>query len=160
MASGNASVPLTCQGKACKSSYPTVLAKGSLLAPVVVSPSYAKGPNGHDNSGCSAASKSPSWDLKEVDFLYQVGDNITQFPYSAVTLKIVNPALGYDASCIGFLADPPALTPARFSCNGQDVDFTGKNRYSVRTQARFDPTTLDFSINGTWYCDDVDPADP
>ncbi len=159
-ASANTSVALTCSGQACKASHPSLLAKGSLEAPVAITPAYANGPNGHDNPGCSAASMSPSWDLKEVDFLYQLGDNVTQSPYAAVTLKIINPALGFDAGCIGFLKDPPALDPVRFSCSGQDVDFSGKNRYSVRTDMDFDPATLQLNINGTWYCDDIDVAEP
>ncbi|KAL1862770.1 hypothetical protein VTK73DRAFT_6657 [Phialemonium thermophilum] len=164
VASGNASLPLRCshdgRSSVCNATDPVLLVKGSLQSPVAITPQYATGPLGHDAPGCSARSESPSWTLRGVYYLNQTGDGgATSLPAQNFMLQIVNPLLGYQAGCVGFLADDLAPTPVTLSCSG-GADFSGRNRYQIDTTVYFQPATFSFTVNQTYYCDDVDPARP
>ncbi|OAA66648.1 hypothetical protein SPI_01224 [Niveomyces insectorum RCEF 264] len=162
-ASGNSSVALRCTGSParCAAVDSPLLIRGTLQSPVAVTPVYAEGPIGHAKAGCAAAAKAPSWTLASVYYLNQTGDNgATSIASQTLMLQVVNHAIGYQAGCTGFLADDLSTTPTAFACSGQGYDFIGKDRYSIQTQALFEPATFRFTVNQTWYCDDEDPAKP
>ena len=159
---GNASTPLH-GGNGTRSRNSTdipILIRGSLTSPVRITPLYARGPIGHDFQGCAASSKSPSWTLRSVYYLNQTGDGAeTALPGQNLMLQIINPGTGHQASCTGILPSDLSSAPAKLSCSGGN-DPTGRDRYQVTTDVVFEPTTFRFTINQTWFCDDVNPAEP
>lgn len=143
-------------GQACEAVASPLLVKGSLLSPVAVTPVYAEGPPGHDSTGCMAAAENPSWILSLMYYQAQEGDGINTVSSRSFNLQIINPAIGYQAGCMsGGEPDDPVLV-----CAGQEFGELGTDRYHMATSATFDPDTLEFNVNQTWYCDDVDPAKP
>ncbi len=159
---GNNSVSLNCTGKAgqgqiCGAVDSPLLVKGSLLSPVAVTPAYAQGPTGHSKPGCVAASQNPSWALSTMYYVHQKGPGITS---SNFILQAVNPAIGYQTGCMA--GNPPEgnSTVMPLVCNGQEFGNYGSDRYHITTDAVFDTATFRFTMNQTWYCDDVDEGKP
>lgn len=159
---GNNSVAMNCtdqgeEGQSCEAVDSPLLVRGTLLSPVTLTPVYAAGPVGHDTPGCMAKSESPSWTLSKIYFVDQQGDGNTSMPMQSLILQVVNDATGYHAGCMP--ANDPN-NPAAITCAGYEFGELGTDRYHMATTATFDPKTLEFSVNQTWYCDDVDPARP
>ncbi|CAK7208775.1 hypothetical protein SBRCBS47491_000209 [Sporothrix bragantina] len=164
-AAGNNSVALQCAGgnsTECTAVDAPLLVRGNLVSPVHIHPEYAEGPIGHSKAGCSAAATAPpSWSLQSVYYLNQTGDNgATAISSQTLMLQVINHAIGYQAGCTGFLSDDLSSKPVSFTCSGQGYDFVGKDRYHIQTQALFEPATFRFTVNQTWYCDDVDAGKP
>lgn len=159
---GNNSVALKSDGHATTS---PLLIKGSLLSPVTITPIYAWGPTGHDKTGCAAAPKA-SWTLSAPFYTNQTGDGISAIASQDFNVLLINTATGYEASCMsgaGFgdgLTPTPATGPLNLVCAGSEFQSFGGGRYSITTAASFDPATFRFTVNQTWYCDDVNPANP
>ncbi|KAK3312170.1 hypothetical protein B0H66DRAFT_608445 [Apodospora peruviana] len=161
-ASGNTTVPLSCDtnSAACKSANPVDLIKGSLLAPVAITPDYASGPDGHANPGCVASSKTPTWTLGTVIFINETGSDQLAIQSQSIQFHVVNQATGYSAGCLMYFSAAEGEDPAvRMTCDGGS-DFTRRNRYSYKTETVFYPRSWTFGINQTWFCDDVDAARP
>ncbi|KAK3937731.1 hypothetical protein QBC46DRAFT_356387 [Diplogelasinospora grovesii] len=160
-ASGNASLSLTCASNTCTSTDPLVLVRGTLHSPVEnVSPAYASGPDGHDKPGCGARSKDPTWELGTIVYLNETGDGSSAIASQSIQFQVVNTAIGYTAGCLNYFAVAPGEDPAvRMVCGG-GVDFTRRERYSIRTETVFYPRSRQFGINQTWFCDDADAARP
>ena len=137
-----------------------LLVKGALLAPVAVTPAYAKGPEGHDAPGCTAKSEKPSWVLSRVWFTDRTGDGVNSVPFENFNLLLTNPANGYEASCMPGTSydDSPDLT--HLVCAGYEFQSSTVGRYSISTMASFDKNTSTFSLSQTWFCDDTDAAKP
>ncbi len=96
-----------------------MLVRGSLLSPVAITPMPAEGPFGHAMAGCSRGARNPGWDLSTIYYANQTGDDgLTSIATQGITLQVTNPAIGYQASCLGFLDDSGKPTPTRFSCTG------------------------------------------
>lgn len=159
---GNNSVSLNCtgsetnEGQACQAVDSPLLIKANLLSPVMLTPTYAAGPTGHDAPGCLAAAQSPSWILSRIYFVDQTGDGNESVPSRSFLTQIINPSIGYQASCMsGAVIDDPTL-----SCNGDEFGRLGSDRYQLATSAKYEPATSTITVNQTWYCDDVDPAKP
>lgn len=168
-AAGNSSTVLNCttgstagSTTGCAAVDSPLLVRGNLVSPVAIHPAPAEGPIGHAKAGCSAAaSKPPSWSLQSVYYLNQTGDNgTTALSSQTLMLQVINHAIGYQAGCTGFLSDDLSTKPVSFTCTGQGYDFIGKDRYRIQTQALFEPATFRFTVNQTWYCDDVDAGRP
>ncbi|CAK7207402.1 hypothetical protein SEUCBS139899_010212 [Sporothrix eucalyptigena] len=164
-AAGNNTVGLKCPGGSnteCAAVDSPLLIRGNLASPVAIHPAYAEGPIGHAKAGCSAAATAPpSWSLQSVYYLNQTGDNgATAISSQTLMLQVINHAIGYQAGCTGFLSDDLSSKPVSFTCSGQGYDFIGKDRYRIQTQALFEPATFRFTVNQTWYCDDVDAGKP
>jgi hypothetical protein len=162
-AAGNSSVLLNCGASSdCVAIDSPLLVWGNLASPVAIHPEPAAGPIGHAKTGCAAAaSKPPSWSLQSVYYLNQTGDNgATTMSLQTLMLQVINHAIGYQAGCTGFLSDDLSTKPVSFTCTGQGYDFIGKDRYRIQTQALFQPATFNFTVNQTWYCDDVDAGKP
>ena len=160
---GNNSIPLACTGKTCAAVNSLSLVKGSLLSPVAITPVYAKGPTGHGTAGCSAAGKNPSWTLSAIYYVNQRGDGVSSTPSQNFVLQVVNPSIGYQASCMaGVIPDSVASSGigTRLTCAGHEFGAQGTDRYHLETEALFDPATFRFTMNQTWYCDAADPAKP
>ncbi|KAK3353989.1 hypothetical protein B0T25DRAFT_480581 [Lasiosphaeria hispida] len=160
-ASGTTSIPLSCAsgGGACKSSNPIDLVKGSLSSPVQVTPVYADGPAGHNKPGCVAGSQEPKWTLGTIIFLNETGDGSDAIQSQSIQLQVTNEATGYVAGCLMYFNDGEDTTPIKMTCGG-GADFVRRNRYSIRTETVFYPRSWTFTINETWFCDDVDAAKP
>ncbi|KAK3948326.1 hypothetical protein QBC32DRAFT_373646 [Pseudoneurospora amorphoporcata] len=77
-ASGNASVPLVCDGDACKSSNPVDLVKGSLSTPC-----------------CGALSKTPKWTLGTIIFINETGDGSSAIQSQSIQFQVTNEATGH-----------------------------------------------------------------
>ncbi|OIW23408.1 hypothetical protein CONLIGDRAFT_585806 [Coniochaeta ligniaria NRRL 30616] len=159
---GNDSVALKSDGHAVNSPW---LIKGSLLSPVTITPKYAWGPTGHDKPGC-AATPNASWILSAPFYMYQTGDGVTAIASQDFNVLLTNAATGYQASCMsgaGFgdgLTPTPASGPLNLVCAGSEFQSSGGGKYSITTAASFDPSTFRFTVNQTWYCDDLSPASP
>ncbi|KAK0732210.1 hypothetical protein B0H67DRAFT_478554 [Lasiosphaeris hirsuta] len=159
-ASGNTAIPLSCaSGGACKSSNPIDLVKGSLSSPVQVTPAYAEGPAGHNKPGCVAGSQEPEWTLGTIIFLNETGDGADAIQSQSIQLQVTNEATGYVAGCLMYFNNGEDTTPIKMTCGG-GADFVRRNRYSIRTETVFYPRSWTFTINETWFCDDVDAAKP
>ena len=136
-----------------------LLVRGSLTSPVAVTPAYPNGPTGHDLAGCTAQSEKPAWVISLVHYTSEpgYGDDIPFLNFNAL---VTNPANGYQASCMpggsfGETADLSSLT-----CAGVEFQSSKVGSYPIVTQASFDKTTGYFSLNQTWFCDDIDAAKP
>lgn len=158
---GNNSVALNCtgeadQGQTCKAVDSPLLVRATLSSPVALTPAYANGPTGHDAPGCAAAAQTPSWTLSRIYFVDQAGDGVESIPSRSFLVQVINPSIGYQASCMwgGVIEDTTLV------CNGDEFGRLGSDRYQLATSAMFDPDTHEFSVNQTWYCDDEDPAKP
>ncbi|KAK0726844.1 hypothetical protein B0T26DRAFT_636167 [Lasiosphaeria miniovina] len=140
-------------GSVCKAVNSPFLVKAALLTPVAITPVYADGPTGHNTPGCAAAATSPSWSLSDIHYVNQTGDGIHSTNQESFNVIVYNAAIGYTASCM------PGVGNAMV-CAGDEFGSIGRDRYSLSTDATFDPQTFRFSINQTWYCDDADPGKP
>lgn len=157
-ASGNASIPLVCDGDGCKTSNPVDLVKGSLSEPVAITPAYAEGPPGHKNPGCGTLSKTPKWTLGTIIFINETGDGPSAIQSQSIQFQVTNEATGHVVGCLNyFLAGPGEDPRLQINCGGGT---DRKSRYNIRTDAVFYPRSWKFEINETWYCDDVDSAKP
>jgi hypothetical protein len=162
IAYGNSSVALNSDGHAA---YSPLLIKGSLLSPVAITPAYAPGPTGHSNPACAVASKA-AWTLSVPYYTNQTGDGITAIPSQDFTVLLTNTATGYQAGCMsgaGFgdgLTPTPATGLLNLVCSGSEFQSSAGGRYSISTAATFDPATFKFTVNQTWYCDNVSAAVP
>jgi hypothetical protein len=158
---GNGSgIPLSCTTDqstgttACKSTKP-LLVKAGLLSPVKITPAYLPGPLGHDTKGCTAQSRTPAWEVAATQInLRTIAGNL-QSGNAFVIIR--NDHTGYTASCGGGLSD--ATGPQTLSCQGQTA-FRRPDQYQIDTVLQFDPKSFNLTINQTWFCDDVDPAQP
>ncbi|AEO71843.1 uncharacterized protein THITE_117079 [Thermothielavioides terrestris NRRL 8126] len=137
-----------------------VLIRGSLTSPVAITPQYPEGPEGHDLAGCTARSEKPSWVLSTIHFTDEPGDGVTSTPFQNFNLIVTNPANGYQASCMpgGSLGGTPDLS--QLVCAGSEFQSSLTGRHTITTQASFDPATMTFSLNQTWFCDDTDASKP
>lgn len=135
-----------------------VLVKGSLLAPVAVTPAYAEGPKGHDLPGCTAKSAQPSWVLSAIHLDYEPGDSA--YPEQNFHLLLTNPANGYQASCLPPGSLGGASNLSQLTCAGEEFQSSFSGHHVITTQASFDPSTFVFALNQTWFCDDTDAAKP
>ncbi|KAK0641859.1 hypothetical protein B0T16DRAFT_496482 [Cercophora newfieldiana] len=156
-AAGSVSIPLTCEGTACKSSNPVDLVRGSLTTPFAITPEYAEGPPGHSQAGCSAVSEKPQWALNTIIFLNETGDGAGAVATQSIQFQVKNLANGYVAGCLNYFDD--SADEVVLNCGG-GIDLTRRNRYSVTTRTTFNPRSWAFTITETWYCDDVSAAQP
>ena len=167
-AAGTQSVALSCtskegRGQACTAVNSPLLVKGSLSSPVSITPAYAEGPSGHDAPGCVAASKSPTWTLSTIYYDEETEGGVLSAGSRIFSLLLDNPAIGYQASCMpgnAFGDLGPTASSTRLSCAGNEFGSLGADRYRLSTEASFDPLTFRFTVNQTWYCDDVDASKP
>ncbi|KAK3381799.1 hypothetical protein B0H63DRAFT_213937 [Podospora didyma] len=158
---GNNSVALTCTGSVCEAELSSLLVKGSLLAPVAITPAYLEGPPGHASPGCLAAAQNPWWTLSNTYYVKEIGDGLTSASSQSFYLLLTNPATGYQASCMsGSGYDDTSFESQRLVCAGGEFGLQGAERYTITTDASFDPATFKLSLNQTWYCDDVDAGKP
>jgi len=134
--------------------------RGSLLAPVSVTPSYAEGPPGHSKTGCSAVSEKPQWTLGTIIFLNETGDGAGAVATQSIQFQVTNKANGYVAGCLNYFNAGSDEDPGIVMNCGGGADFARRNRYSIQTTTVFYPRSWTFTINETWYCDDVDAAKP
>lgn len=151
---------MTCTGEKCKSTTAKpLLIKGSLLFPVNITASYANGPTGHDNEGCTTLSNTPMWELSLSQFARRISYNGNETTTSGNGFIVVtNRETGASSSC--FLERySSVLGPQVMDCSEQ-VPYGPREKYHIITEATFDPATFAFSVNETWYCDDLDPAAP
>lgn len=137
-----------------------VLVKGSLLAPVAITPVYADGPTGHDTPGCMARSEEPSWVLSHVSYTNRTGDGVNTMPFRMFNLILTNSANGYQASCMPGTSFDYSSDPSHLVCAGEEFQSFTIGSYPVSTTASFNESTLGFSLQQTWFCDDQDPAKP
>jgi hypothetical protein len=127
---------------------------------VSITPAYADGPDGHSKTGCGAASQTPKWTLGTVIYLNETGDGIDALPSQSIQFQVTNEATGHVAGCLMYFTAAANEDPAvRINCGG-GADSTRRNRYSIQTQAVFYPRSRAFTLNQTWFCDDVDAARP
>ena len=42
----------------------------------------------------------------------------------------------------------------------EQTPYGPREKYRIITEASFDPANFAFSLNETWYCDDLDPTVP
>lgn len=157
------SLTFTAQGNASAAQNYTspLLVRGSLTSPVAITPEYPDGPTGHNSPGCTAKSEKPSWILTAIHYTDEPGDGVTSTPFKNFNAIVTNPANGYQASCIpggGNFGDPNNLS--RLTCAGVEFQSSSVGSYPISTTASFDPETLAFSVNQTWFCDDTDAAKP
>ncbi|KAK4184375.1 hypothetical protein QBC35DRAFT_540527 [Podospora australis] len=158
-ASGTANVTLDNTKIPNQAAISPLLIKGSLSSPVAITPLYGAGPQGHDNKGCSAAAQNPVWNISGIYYLDRPGDGIYSAPSRIFNLHITNPATGYEAGCMyGALTTEP--TESSLVCSGNEFGDLDGARYTPSTSGSWDPATYRFSMNQTWYCDDVDPSKP
>jgi hypothetical protein len=142
-----------------------LLIKGSLVSPVAITPQYATGPTGHANPGCAAASNA-AWTLSAPFYTNQTGDGVTAVASQDFNVVLKNVATGYEASCMSGAGFGDGLTPTpstgllNLVCAGSEFQSSNGGRYSINTAATFDPSTFTFTVNQTWYCDDVSAAKP
>ncbi|KAK4446952.1 hypothetical protein QBC34DRAFT_468682 [Podospora aff. communis PSN243] len=156
-AEGTASIPVVCDGAACKSSNPVDLVRGSLTTPFPVTPEYASGPPGHSQAGCAAVSEKPQWALNTIIFLNETGDGAGAVATQSIQFQVTNLANGYVAGCLNYFDD--SASTVLINCGG-GLDAARRNRYSITTRTTFDPRSFTFTINETWYCDDLSAAQP
>lgn len=158
-ASGNTTIPLTCSNSACQSSNQIDLVKGTLHVPISgITPAYAQGPDGHANPGCVAASKNPQWTLGTVIYLNETGEDQLAVQSQSIQFHVINQATGYMAGCLTYFSAGPGEDPGILINCG--VGPGTRDRYTVTTQAVFYPRSWQFTINQTWFCDDIDAARP
>lgn len=160
IAVGNNSVALDANGAAKN---PQTLIKGDLVSPVVASPLYFLGPSGHDEPGCSAGSKTPTWAIETVNYEDRTGDGIDSIAQRSLNFVVTNPATGYDASCMTSVTPDGEYPPDNLlalTCAGIEFQSPTVGRYSIQTTASFEVSTSTLTINQTWYCDDEDPGRP
>jgi hypothetical protein len=160
---GNGSVPLSCASGAegCKAVSSPLLIRGSLIQPVSVTPVYAEGPTGHDKVGCTAAAQNPNWSLSTIYYDYETEGNSVAKQQENFALLLTNPSIGYEASCITGGSGLDLNSGIRtLTCVGGEFQDLKANAYTVSTSATFHPNTNVFSVNQTWFCDDVDPGKP
>ncbi|KAG7288290.1 hypothetical protein NEMBOFW57_007821 [Staphylotrichum longicolle] len=144
----------SCTTTACQSTKP-LLVKAALSAPVKITPGYVSGPVGHDTKGCTAQSRTPAWEVVASQInLRNVSGNV-QSGNAFVIIR--NDHLGYTASCGGSFSDVSGHQP--LSCQGQTA-FRRPDKYQIGTNLQFDPKTFALGVNQTWFCDDLDPAQP
>ncbi|KAH6622647.1 hypothetical protein F5144DRAFT_656109 [Chaetomium tenue] len=137
-----------------------LLIKGSLTSPVSITPVYPDGPKGHDSAGCSSRSESPTWTLSSIHYTDEPASGEGTVAFKNFNVLVTNPANGYQASCMpgGSFGDEPDL--AHLMCAGYEFQSSSVGQYPIVTQASFDPDTSTFTLNQTWFCDDVDAAKP
>ncbi|KAK3313585.1 hypothetical protein B0H66DRAFT_629527 [Apodospora peruviana] len=138
----------------------SLLVKGSLLAPVAITPSYLDGPTGHDSPGCTAISEKPSWILSNILFTDQTGDGKTSQPFQMFNLLLTNPANGYQASCMPGTSYEYSNDLSTLVCAGNEFQATNVGQFPISTTAWFDVKTKTFTVRQTWFCDDTDPGRP
>jgi len=130
---------------------------------VSVTPAYAEGPTGHDKHGCAAAGQNPHWTLSSIIYIDQTGDGVTSAAQRAFNLQLINPAIGYQASCMA-VSNPDFTSPEGevlpLICAGNEFGSLGAGRYSIATSATWEPAASRYSVNQSWYCDDAGPAVP
>ncbi|CAK7213090.1 hypothetical protein SBRCBS47491_001684 [Sporothrix bragantina] len=147
-----------------------LLVRGSLLAPVAITPAYSEGPTGHNKPGCAANSKTPRWSLADISYTDRTGDGISGMARQDFIAQVVNTATGYEAGCsanYGVGGGPAApgtnngsVTALHVGCTGTEFGSPAFGKYTPRTDASFDPVTNIFTVNQTWFCDDEDAAKP
>ena len=155
-ATGGESVRLNCtstgeQAQSCKALSSPLLVKGSLLLPISVTPAYSEGPPGHDKAGCTAAAQNPTWILSTASYIDQMVDGTEESASRTFSVLVTNPSIGYQASC---------FSSGALACVGNEFGSLGADRYRISTSAYFDATMHRFTVNQTWYCDDVDAGKP
>lgn len=132
-----------------------MLIRASLLSPVPITPDYVGGPQGHDAEGCTAESKTPSWEVVASQMNLRTASGRVQGGTAFVTVR--NNVLDYSAFCGGVLTGNPGLQA--IPCQAQAA-YRRRARYEIETVAWFDPQTFDMAVDQTWFCDDEDPAQP
>ncbi|KAH6848118.1 hypothetical protein B0I37DRAFT_432215 [Chaetomium sp. MPI-CAGE-AT-0009] len=137
-----------------------LLLRGSLTEPVSITPIYPDGPTGHDSAGCSFRSEAPSWTLSSIHYTDEPAAGEGTVGFRNFNVLVTNPANGYQASCMpgGSFGDRPDL--AHLVCAGYEFQSSSVGQYPIVTQASFDPATSTFTLNQTWFCDDIDAAKP
>ena len=154
---GNGSLPL----QASKASISPFLVRGLLVSPVTIEPIYANGPTGHNAKGCTT--DAPTWVVDSVLYEEQVGDGVNSLASKRLTLQVTNPANGYQASCMaGEFEDagPASAASVPLVCAGTEFQDARIGRYSISTSGRLALPAFTFTLEQTWYCDDVDPSKP
>ncbi|CAK7204241.1 hypothetical protein SEUCBS139899_006996 [Sporothrix eucalyptigena] len=172
---GKLSTPLHCGNKnqttsACTARDELLLVRGSLLAPVAITPAYSEGPTGHDKPGCAANSKTPRWSLTDISYTDRTGDGVSGMARQDFITQVINTATGYEAGCsanYGVGGGPAAPgtnngsnTALHVGCTGTEFGSPAFGTYRPTTDASFDPVTNIFTVNQTWFCDDGDAARP
>jgi hypothetical protein len=157
---GNNSVPLTQADGKYTAKNPQVLVKGSLIAPVEITPIYFEGPTGHDAPGCSAKSEAPKWKISSVAYSDATGDGIESVAQRSLSLVLINQGTGYDASCMAFGSPDSPSDVLDLNCAGLEFQSPTIGRYSTSTQATYNVVTRQLNVTQSWYCDDQDPGRP
>jgi hypothetical protein len=157
---GNNSVPLAQADGKLTAKNPQVLVKGSLIAPVEITPIYFEGPTGHDAPGCSAGSEKPKWTIASVAYSDATGDGVNSVSQRSLSLLLINQATGYDASCMAFADDDAKSDVLNLNCAGLEFQSPTIGRYSTSTAATYNVATKQLTVTQTWHCDDTDPGRP
>ncbi|KAM7187472.1 hypothetical protein V8F33_011212 [Rhypophila sp. PSN 637] len=137
-----------------------LLIRGSLLAPVAITPAYLEGPTGHKSPGCAATSEKPSWKLSAIHFTDQTGDGTSSTPFQMFNLLLTNPANGYEASCMPGTSYDYGNDLSTLVCAGVEFQSSSIGGFPITTTASFDTKTFTFSVKQTWFCDDHDASKP
>ncbi|KAK4141971.1 uncharacterized protein C8A04DRAFT_30373 [Dichotomopilus funicola] len=139
-----------------------LLVRGSLTAPISITPSYPAGPTGHNTPGCTSRSNSPSWTLTTIHYTDEPAVGNSTAAYENFNVLITNPAIAYQASCIpgggGNGLDDGGV--AHLTCAGAEFQSGFMGAYPIGTKAGFDPVEKGFWLEQTWFCDDEDAARP
>ncbi len=105
-------------------------------------------------------SEKPKWTLGTIIFINETGYGDGAVATQSIQFQVTNQANGYVAGCLNYFNAEDNEDPAIVMNCGGGADFARRNRYSIRTQTVFYPRSWTFTINETWYCDDVDAARP
>ncbi len=151
-ASGNSTAALTYTSP--------LLIRGSLTSPVAITPAYADGATGHDSPGCTSRAAKPSWVLSSVQYTDEPADGVTATPFRNFNVIVTNQANGYQASCMPGGGFAGVGDVSRLTCAGYEFQSFNVGKYPISTDASYDAATSTFSLNQTWFCDDVDAAKP
>ncbi|KAK0701425.1 hypothetical protein B0T21DRAFT_300442 [Apiosordaria backusii] len=136
-----------------------LLIQGTLHAPVSITPDRARGPQGHSNKGCQAASLQPVWNITHIYYTDRPADGNVESPSRTFNLLFTNEANDYEGGCVhGSLVGPVAETS--LICAGSEFGNLGGSRYGISTTASFNPSNFNFTVRQTWFCDDENPAKP
>ncbi|KAM7183985.1 hypothetical protein V8F33_013256 [Rhypophila sp. PSN 637] len=134
---------------------PPTLIKGSLLIPVSITPSYGSGPTGHDNEGCAALSRTPSWELSASQIARRTSfssDGTTTMSGNAF-IQVTNHVTGSATGCL-IQSFSRAGGFQVMDCQEQ-APYRPRDKYRVNTEAMFDQDKFELVLNETWFCDDV-----
>jgi len=77
--------------------------------------------------------------------------------FQSLVVQVTNDITGATASCSGTFSGDSG--PQSMTCFAQGAT-RPREKYHIQTEASYDTTSLIFTINETWFCDNSDPAAP